>query len=349
MNQASANQFPASTPIVSIVVTCYNGAKYLASQLTSIVEQSYQQLEIIVADDGSLDDSRHIAEQFAATDNRIKLLPAIGNIGLHRNLERGLRAASGEYIAIADHDDIWQRDKIERHLKALDGKIGSYSDSALIDGEGRSLGRTLFQTLNIKPNEQSASLVQLLFKNCISGHALLFHRELLNWALPFEDGFIFDHQLALAAALAGGLSYIPEPLVNHRIHGGNHTNGGLAGKTAAQLALSRKELNAQRLSERREHLMMQRDRIAYVLARLPQAQQSTWSTQIDGSRLNEQLQGIPELIDQFDQQFFNWTLFKRLRTLGIANPQCKKLRFKRCISLAKGARWYQLANKLAIR
>lgn len=342
---------PNSSPqaLVSVVVTCYNGAKYLAAQLESILQQSYPNLEIIVADDASSDNSRQLVEQYGAEDARIRLLPHVGNLGLHKNLERGLLAASGEYIAIADHDDIWQLDKIERHLQALNGKVGSYSDSALIDSNGDSLGRTLFQTLNIKPTEQSASLVQLLFKNCISGHALLFHRDLLQWALPFEDSFIFDHQLALAAALAGGLSYIPEPLVLHRIHGGNHTNAGLAGKSAEQLQLSKAQISVNRLKERREHLYMQRERIAYTLARLPLAQQSAWINQDSFDALQSQLQGIPELMDQFDQHFFNWQLFKRLRVLGKANPECKKLRFKRCVSLAKGAHWYHIANKFSIR
>jgi hypothetical protein len=79
--------------------------------------------------------------------------------------------------------------------------------------------------------------VPLFFKNAVSGHALLFHRSLLSMVLPFTDDFIFDHQLALAASCFGGLRFCDEPLVYHRIHGGNHTNAGLLGNPRASKRL----------------------------------------------------------------------------------------------------------------
>lgn len=336
-------------PLVSVVVTCYNGSRYLPRQLASIAEQSYPHLEIIICDDASPDNSLEIAQAFVSREPRARVLTNATNQGLHRNLESGLRVATGEYIAIADQDDIWHPQKIERQLAALNGRLGSYSDSVLIDTEGKNLNRTLFQTLNITPSSGNIKPVPLLFKNCVSGHTLLFHRSLLSLALPFDDGFIFDHQLALAASLFGGLSYVSEPLVHHRIHGANHTNAGLANINKAQDRLSRTEKNARRIQERREHLFMQRDRIQYLLARESQANNELQIFGQTDPLLNERLMGIPDLINQFDRQFFNWQLFMRLRALGRAYPSCKKLRLKRCISLSKGARWYHIANHLLLR
>lgn len=195
-------------PLVSIVITSYNGDKYLAEQLESIIGQTYPSLEIIISDDASTDDTWAIAQRYATQDARIVLVRHEKNVGLHANLGGALERANGEFIAISDQDDIWRPDKIEKQLALLNGAVGVYSDSALIDAKGNSLGFTLFQSLNISPGPDISRTVPLFFKNAVSGHALLFHRSLLSMVLPFTDDFIFDHQLALAASCFGGLRFL---------------------------------------------------------------------------------------------------------------------------------------------
>lgn len=328
---------------VSIVVTTYNGAKYLAAQLDSILAQTHQELEILISDDASMDDTWAIAQNYAIKDARIRLLRHEKNVGLHANLNTALAKASGEYIAISDQDDIWLPHKIEKQLSLLSGAVGVYSDSALIDAQGQSLGKTLFQTLNIKPNADSARTVPLFFKNAVSAHALLFHRSLLSMALPFSDDFIFDHQLALADSCYGGLQYCDEPLVLHRIHGGNHTNAGLAGDTV------RKAVIVDRNAERRIHRFQQQQRIRYVLERMPLASDNLRAFgEIDGHLLGD-IAAIPDEMARYDQSFFNIKLFNLLRQLGKKHRYCRKLRLKRCFTLAKGARWHRLLGTLGAR
>jgi glycosyltransferase involved in cell wall biosynthesis len=329
--------------LVSIVVTTYNGARYLAAQLDSIVQQTYSDLEIIISDDASTDTTWDIAQQYAARDARIVLLRHENNIGLHANLGEALSRATGEYIAISDQDDVWRLDKIEQQMRLIGDAVGVYSDSALIDGDGNSRHTTLFATLNIKPNANSAKTVNLFFKNAASGHALLFHRALLSMVLPFTDDFIFDHQLALAASCFGGLRYCDEPLVYHRIHGGNHTNAGLAGD------VERKAKISDRNAERRTHRFQQQQRIRYVLQRVSQASAELKAFGQCDENVLQDIANIPDEMARYDQVFFNVRLFHLLRELGKKHAYCRKLRLKRCFTLAKGARWHRCFGALALR
>lgn len=334
------------TARVSVVVTTYNGAAYLAAQLDSILTQTHSDLEILVSDDASTDDTWAIAAHYAARDARIVLLRHDSNVGLHANLGAALARTTGEYIAISDQDDLWLPHKIEKQLSLLEGAVGVYSDSALIDARGDSLGLTLFQSLNIQPTVDSARTVPLFFKNAVSGHALLFHRALLSVVLPFTDDFIFDHQLALAASCFGGLHYCPEPLVLHRIHGGNHTNAGVADKAIGKIS---KENTVSRSEERRQHRFQQQQRIRYVLDRVPRASEALRRFGSSDAELLADIAGIPEEMAHYDDTFFNGRLFLQLYQLGKKHRYCRKLRLKRCFTLAKGARWYRLAARLSLR
>lgn len=329
--------------LVSIVVTTYNGAKYLAAQLDSILAQTYSALEIIISDDASTDDTWAIAQHYAAQDTRITLMCHEKNVGLHTNLGEALTKAGGEYIAISDQDDIWLPYKIEKQLSLLANAVGVYSDSALINAKGERLGKTLFETLNIKPSADSARTVPLFFKNAVSAHALLFHRSLLSMVLPFSDDFIFDHQLALAASCFGGLNYCDEPLVLHRIHGGNHTNAGLAGKG------HKKQDIIDRNTERRVHRFRQQQRIRYVLERMPRAGNDLQAFGTTDIHLLEDIAAIPDEMARYDKSFFNVKLFNLLRQLGKRHHYCRKLRLKRCFTLAKGAHWHRLFGVLGLR
>ncbi|WEV67244.1 glycosyltransferase [Bifidobacterium sp. ESL0769] len=105
-------------PLVSIIVPVYNAADYLHYCVDSILGQSYRNLEIILIDDGSTDGSAELCDKYASADQRVKVIhQANGGIGKAQNA--GLDAASGEYIAFSDNDDILDRRNIELLLHAL--------------------------------------------------------------------------------------------------------------------------------------------------------------------------------------------------------------------------------------
>jgi glycosyltransferase involved in cell wall biosynthesis len=97
---------------VSCIVPVYNGERYLAQALESIVSQSHQQLEILVVDDGSTDGTAAVAAGYAP---RVRYL-AQQNAGPAAARNRGVAAAGGEFVAFLDADDLWHRDKLARQI-----------------------------------------------------------------------------------------------------------------------------------------------------------------------------------------------------------------------------------------
>ena len=106
------------SPLVSIVVPVYNAEKYLRYCVDSILQQSYEHLEIILVDDGATDSSPMILDEYQRRDNRVRVIHQT-NGGIAKAQNAGLDAAHGEYIAFADNDDILDRRNIELLLHAL--------------------------------------------------------------------------------------------------------------------------------------------------------------------------------------------------------------------------------------
>ena len=110
------------SPKVSVIVPIYNTSKYLPKCLDSIIGQSYQNLEIILIDDGSTDDSGKIADDYAKKDKRIKVFHQ-KNAGQSAARNLGLQKATGDYVGFIDSDDRIDRQFYEEHLKAFDANI----------------------------------------------------------------------------------------------------------------------------------------------------------------------------------------------------------------------------------
>ncbi|MCX6239068.1 MAG: glycosyltransferase family 2 protein [Bacteroidia bacterium] len=124
--------------LISVVVKVYNHEHFLLDSLPSVINQSYNNLEIIVCDDGSTDKSQEIIKTYAEKDNRIIALMAPKNEGLCANFNKGLDRCTGKYIAILDGDDIMLPERIEKQAKVLesDPKIGICShDMEVFDSD----------------------------------------------------------------------------------------------------------------------------------------------------------------------------------------------------------------------
>ncbi|MGY4830607.1 glycosyltransferase family 2 protein [Sphaerotilaceae bacterium SBD11-9] len=110
-------------PTVSVVVPCFNAAAYISRTLESVLAQTYSAFELIVVDDKSTDQTTEIVERYAWQDARVKLIRMPKNAGAPaapRNA--GVTAASGEWVAFLDADDLWHPRKLELQMRALEAQ-----------------------------------------------------------------------------------------------------------------------------------------------------------------------------------------------------------------------------------
>jgi glycosyltransferase involved in cell wall biosynthesis len=236
---------PDRTPDISVVVTTFNGERFLREQLDSILAQTVQPREIVVVDDGSRDGTMAILEAYAAADSRFRIFRNEENLGYVRNFEKGMRLAEGELVALSDQDDVWLPHKLAVLCDRLGDGLIVYSDSELVDEGGMRLGRRMSDVKN-----------QIGYDSCLMyavgawapGHAMLFRRELVGLCLPFPTLVTHDYWLGFTATCHGAIRYVDEPLVLYRQHRGNvigaDTRARKAGRTRPTRAEKRARVRA---------------------------------------------------------------------------------------------------------
>lgn len=141
--------------LVSIITPTFNAEKYIRSTLQSVLNQSYQNWEMILVDDASTDRTVSIIEEFAQKDNRIKLFKLSENSGNGFARNVALEKAAGKYIAYLDADDLWFPLKLEKQIQFLKANNLPFTFSFYdcIDEEGNSLNRRVEAPLNLRYNQ----------------------------------------------------------------------------------------------------------------------------------------------------------------------------------------------------
>jgi glycosyltransferase involved in cell wall biosynthesis len=230
----------------------YNGSKYLAQQMESVVTQTYPNIEIIVVDDKSTDNTIEILRQFQQQYSFINIVRNETNLGYIKNFEKGCGLASGELIALCDQDDYWHCDKIKTMQAAIGNYPLIYCDSILCDEHLRSIGVNISNRVN--SIDFNSCLQQVVFCR-IYGHATLIKKSFLDNVIPFLDVIPHDWWLCYTATFYGGIKYLPEQLVSYRQHAANlfgvvgsksrkHNKVSKAEKNRLEMARIRKRVKA---------------------------------------------------------------------------------------------------------
>ena len=221
----------ASGVKISAVVCTYNGERFLAEQLQSILDQTHPPDEIIISDDGSIDSTLDIVAEFSSRDSGAKkpqwtVQSRRKPLGVTGNFASALTKARGEFVALADQDDVWEPTRLEQGLAQFrDDALLVHCDATLIDGAGQPTG-ALMSALRLTSGEQRSLLAgnaldALLRRNLITGATTMIRASLLQQALPIPEGWVHDEWLGLVAAVQGGVVFSEESLIRYRQHGGN--------------------------------------------------------------------------------------------------------------------------------
>jgi glycosyltransferase involved in cell wall biosynthesis len=201
----------------------YQGEKYVALQLRSILAQLSADDEVIVVDDGSTDGT--CAEISAMQDSRLVLIRNIKNEGVLRAFETALSRCSGEIIFLSDQDDLWLAKKVEIVLDEFTHDPGLMlvaSDAILINEDGEKIGDSFYA----QRGKFRAGLWSNLLIGKFHGCTMAFRRALMKRALPFPPGRLVHHDTWIGctnAMIGGKTRYIAEPLVAYRRHSTNVT------------------------------------------------------------------------------------------------------------------------------
>lgn len=204
-----------SKPLVSIAMATYNGARYIEEQLQSIIQQTYSNLEIVIVDDCSKDNTVQIIEQYQEQYPFIRLYVNEQNSGVTKTFETAIQECSGEFIAISDQDDIWELNKIEILVNEIDNHDAVYSNSLLVDASGLSLNKSFTSIMNMKTYYSGAPF---LLSNSVPGHTILMKQTFVQNILPFPPKMLFDLWIGFCAAGNNGIKFVDKTLVKYRQH-----------------------------------------------------------------------------------------------------------------------------------
>ncbi len=217
-----------SPPLISVVVPAYNAEPFIERTLRSALHQSYTNIEVIVVNDGSTDNTKAIVEKVAAADDRVRVL-SIPNGGVAKARNTGIENAAGEFVAFLDADDLWHPSKIELQVAALcskscgEGAVAAYTLSRIIDASDR-----IIRNENAIVFSGYSFARHLYTKPVGNGSSLIVRRDVAVAVGGFDSSYAargiggsedLDFELRIAAEHP--IKGIPLYLVGYRTYPGN--------------------------------------------------------------------------------------------------------------------------------
>lgn len=213
-------------PLISIILPTYNGAYSIMRAIRSVLAQEYQNWELIIISDGSIDETRNIVEEFSITDSRIVFIENTHNKGIQKTLNEGLRQARGEYIARIDDDDEWVDPlKLSTQIRFLEDHsdyvlVGT--DAVVVNEKGVAL------SVNIMPKTDTAIRSKILSKNCFLHSTIVVRKDTIEKAGGYSEKeeclHAEDYELWLRVGVMGKMANLPIPSTKLTAHSNSLTS-----------------------------------------------------------------------------------------------------------------------------
>jgi len=210
------------TPLISVIIPAFNVEKFIEETICSVLNQTYQNFEIIVVDDSSLDGTLEIVKKLSETDSRILFykIDHAGKPSVPRNY--GIKKANGEFVAFLDSDDIWLKDKLEMQLKYFQ----RYPEAVFVYTMSVTFG-------NVNIFSSGYEVLPLLFNaahsredlikkgNSITCSSVLAKSKIVKDIGGFDEDpklVVEDYDLWLRLSERGSFYFIPRIYVKYRVH-----------------------------------------------------------------------------------------------------------------------------------
>lgn len=202
--------------MVSIVLPVYNGEKYLAQSIQSILDQTYTNWELIIVNDCSTDDSLKIAEGYAEQDARIHIISNAENKRVAKSLNIGFKQAKGKYFTWTSDDNLYDRFALEKmtgYLERCPESSFVYADMEYINQDGRIIANSSNECKNI-------------YLRCCVGACFLYRREVRDTVGEYNPNVLYvdDYEYWLRVSFRYKLHHISEVLYKYRVHDGGMTH-----------------------------------------------------------------------------------------------------------------------------
>ena len=199
--------------MISVCIATYNGERFIREQIDSILRQLSSDDEIIVSDDGSTDNTISIINSI--DDKRIRIIEGPRKHSPTQNFECAMKEAKGDYIFLADQDDVWKPNKVEVCMKWLQEYDCVVSDAEVTDSNLNPLYPSLYAIMQVRQGR----IYNTIWKNGYTGCCMAFRRNVLEASLPFPKNIpMHDIWIGNVAAYKYNVKFISEKLVLFRRH-----------------------------------------------------------------------------------------------------------------------------------
>ena len=208
----------SNSPLISVILPVYNSENYILRCLESLKNQSIQNFELILVDDGSTDETLLISKKYLKNhfNHRYRLIINRINIGITKSLNKGFKVAKGQYLARADADDIYEPDRFELQLKFLENN----TNISLVGSNVKYIDKNEnFLNFSSLPIDHFNIWSRLFFHNPLIHSTIFFRREIFKKA-PYNEEFntTQDYDMYCRIINCYKIVNIKKPLANYRIH-----------------------------------------------------------------------------------------------------------------------------------
>ena len=212
---------------IDILMTTYNGEKYLKEQIESILNQTYKNINLIISDDCSTDNTRDILKEYQDLEN-IKIYYQDKNLGYVANFEFLLKHVESDIYMLSDQDDVWMPNKIEETFKKLEEDNADlvFTDLEVVNQKLELINKSFNKSMN-KEHKIGKTLGTNQFEylyNNITGCTIMSKKKWIDEILPIPKGskyVIHDSWIGLIISLNGKISYLDKPTIKYRQHSEN--------------------------------------------------------------------------------------------------------------------------------